>query len=253
MTARPVRVLLVDDQELLRRGLRKLLDIEPGITVVGEAADGPAALALLATEEVDVALVDARMPGMTGVELIGHITREHGGVATVMLTTFDDDEFLFGGLRAGARGFLLKDVAPEELVAAIRTAAGGGTVVDGSVSDRVVAHLPNTAEPVPRPPGGLSAREHEIARLVATGASNREIAARLHLAEGTVKNHISAALRKLACATAPSSPCTCRRASASRPRGTSGRRTSGSAAASRSRRRPARSAGRSPAPTRSCP
>ncbi len=240
MTAAVVRIIVVDDQDLMRRGLHRLLDLEPGIEVVGEAADGFAALQLLATAEVDVALVDARMPGMTGVELITRITRDHPGVAALLLTTFDEDEFVFGSLRAGARGFLLKDASPETLVAAIRTAAGGGTVIDGQVAGRVIGRLgpaepPGGARPAADPgfaaplapgdvrasgpalpsgqtagpggpvagPGGrwiaepLTGREDEVARLVATGASNQEIAGALFVTEGTVKNHVSAALRKL--------------------------------------------------------
>ncbi len=198
MTA-PIRVLLVDDQELMRHGLRKLLEIEPGIAVAGAVPDGQAALELLNHTQVDVALVDARMPGMSGIELIGRIAHAHPRVECLVLTTFDDDEFLYGGLNAGARGFLLKDVAPEALVAAIRTAACGGTVVDGQVAGRLVARLSagSPAVDAPEETAALTGREREIAGLVATGAANREIAARLFLAEGTVKNHVSSALRKL--------------------------------------------------------
>jgi DNA-binding NarL/FixJ family response regulator len=191
-----IRLLLVDDQDLMRRGLHRLLDLEPGIDVVGEAADGPSALRLLDRVEVDVALVDARMPGMNGVELITRITRDRPGVHCLLLTTFDEDEFVFGSLLAGARGFLLKDASPETLVAAIRAAAGGGTVIDNQVAGRVMARLDGAPAPPPASEA-LSAREEEVARLVATGASNQEIARALHLTEGTVKNHVSAALRKL--------------------------------------------------------
>lgn len=205
-----IRVLVVDDQDLMRRGLHRLLDLEPGLTVVGEAADGASALGLLGSVEVDVVLVDARMPGMSGVEVIAHVTRDHPHVHCLLLTTFDEDEFLFGALRAGARGFLLKDASPETLVAAIQVAAQGGTVIDSQVSGRVVARIdggggPPTGNPAGHAPGNqadprngvLSGREDEVARLVATGASNTEIAAALYLTEGTVKNHVSAALRKL--------------------------------------------------------
>ncbi|GAB7046208.1 response regulator [Catenuloplanes indicus] len=188
-----IRVVLVDDQDLMRRGLHRLLDLEPDIEVTGEAADGPAALALPALAEAHVALIDARMPGMTGVELIARLTVAHPAVNTLLLTTFDEDEFIFGSLRAGARGFLLKDASPETLIAAIRSATRGGTVIDAQVSARVIARL-DTPAPLP---ATLSAREEEVARLVATGASNQEIARALFLTEGTVKNHVSAALRKL--------------------------------------------------------
>ena len=193
---RPVRVVVVDDQDLMRRGLHRLLDLEPGIEGVGEAADGESALRLLASVAADVALVDARMPGMTGVELIGRIVRDRPGVEALLLTTFDEDEFVFGSLRAGARGFLLKDASPETRVAAILAAAKGGTVIDSQVVGRVVARLGGA--PAAQPPATvLSAREEEVARLVATGVSNAEIARALFLSEGTVKNHVSAALRKL--------------------------------------------------------
>lgn len=192
MTA--VRVLLVDDQVLMRSGLRKLLEIEDSIEVVAEAADGVEALRAVELHRPQVALVDARMPRMDGVELIGLLSRDHADVAAIVLTTFDEDEYVFGALRAGARGFLLKDVSPDELVAAIHKAASGETVLNGQVAARVVARLKKT-EPEPDPT--LSTREVEVARLVAAGASNREIAERLFITEGTVKNHVSSTLRKL--------------------------------------------------------
>lgn len=196
MTA-TIRVVLVDDQDLMRRGLHRLLDLEPGIDVVGDAADGVTALALLARVTAHVVLIDARMPGMSGIELIGHIVRDHPRVGALLLTTFDEDEFVFGSLRAGARGFLLKDASPATLVAAIRVAAQGGTVIDSHVTGRVVDRLGTEARPAVSPAESLSAREEEVARLIATGASNQEIAASLYLSEGTVKNHVSSALRKL--------------------------------------------------------
>lgn len=198
-----IRVLIVDDQALMRSGLRKLLEIEEGLEVAGEAADGLEALAMVARRRPQVALVDARMPRMNGVELIERMTREHPEVATIILTTFDDDEYVFGGLRAGAHGYLLKDTPPDELVAAIHKASRGETVLDGPIASRVVAELRRTPPPTasgPSPfPGhtDLSARELEVALLVAAGASNREIARRLFITEGTAKNHISSILRKL--------------------------------------------------------
>lgn len=141
------------------------------------------------------------MPGMTGVKLIAHIVRDHPGVGALLLTTFDEDEYVFGSLRAGARGSLLKDASPETLVASILAAARGGTVIDGQVAGRVVTRLDRggaTGEPEHNDSVDvLSVREDEVARLVATGASNQEIARTLYLSEGTVKNHVSAALRKL--------------------------------------------------------
>ncbi|MFC0546106.1 response regulator [Kutzneria chonburiensis] len=188
-----VRVLLVDDQILMRSGLRKLLEIEDGIEIVADVGSGPDALAVVPACFPDVALVDARMPGMDGIELITELTRRHPEIASIVLTTFDEDEYLFGALKAGARGFLLKDASPEELVAAIHRAAAGGTVLSDQVAGRVVAQLRGEAPAQPV----LSSREAEVARLVGAGASNREIAAELFITEGTVKNHVSSTLRKL--------------------------------------------------------
>ncbi|MEV0612727.1 response regulator transcription factor [Nonomuraea sp. NPDC050404] len=214
-----IRVLLVDDQILMREGLRKLLEIEPGIEVAATVGGGEEALSWLAGvpdgEGPRVALVDARMPGMDGVELVARMSAEFPEVAPVILSTFDDDDYIFGGLRAGAKGYLLKDIPPDELVSAIRRAARGETVLGGAASERLVGLLRETLDPaaptqgplaqgalaqglpVQGPPGGLSEREHEIALLIGSGAANREIARRLHITEGTVKNHISSCLRKL--------------------------------------------------------
>lgn len=188
-----VRVLLVDDQILMRSGLRKLLEIEDGIEIVADVGSGPDALAIVPTCRPDVALVDARMPGMDGVQLITVLTRDYPSIAAIVLTTFDEDDYLFGALKAGARGFLLKDASPEDLVAAIHRAAAGGTVLSDQVAGRVVAHLRGESPLQP----ALSSREAEVARLVGAGASNREIAASLYITEGTVKNHVSSTLRKL--------------------------------------------------------
>ena len=201
MRDKPIRVLLVDDQVLMRRGLRKLLEVEDGIEVVGEAADGVEALLLVPETMPDVALVDARMPKMDGVELIRHLSQEHPRVAAIILTTFDDDEYIFGGLRAGARGYLLKDTPPEELVSAIEKASRDETVLGGQIAARVVSELrrrTDLAERTSRPGDEiLSGREVEVARLVGAGATNREIAHCLYITEGTAKNHISKILRKL--------------------------------------------------------
>jgi DNA-binding NarL/FixJ family response regulator len=200
MRRKPIRVLLVDDQVLMRRGLRKLLEVEDGIEVVGEAADGVEALRFIPETRPDVALVDARMPKMDGVELIRRLSQEHPRVAAIVLTTFDDDEYVFGGLRAGARGYLLKDTPPEELVSAIEKASRDETVLGGQIASRVVSELRRTtpAELPPRPEHRvLSERELEVAELVGEGATNREISRRLYITEGTAKNHISKILRKL--------------------------------------------------------
>lgn len=221
MTGEAIRILLVDDQALVRRGLRQLLALEEDVEVVGEAADGQEALDLIAGGTIPhVALVDARMPGMDGIQLIGRLRADHPEIATLLLTTFDDDELLFGSLAAGAGGFLLKDVEPEDLMQAIRSVRGRTMVVDEHMAERLVARLRDgapsavaeadelvteTSDPsaeayIPQgPPGSpaLTEREIEVARMVAAGASNREIADALFLGEGTVKNHVSAALRKL--------------------------------------------------------
>ena len=196
-----VAVLIVDDQILLRQGLRKLLEIEEGIAVVGEAANGVEALEFLSSAAPlpDVALVDARMPLMDGITLIGRMREEYPDVPAVVLTTFDDDELIFGGLRAGARGYLLKDVPPEELVSALRRASRGETVLGGPAAERLVAALDAVPAPAPAPAAAspLSEREEEVARLVGTGATNREVARTLFITEGTAKNHVTSILRKL--------------------------------------------------------
>ncbi|MFI7124263.1 response regulator [Nonomuraea sp. NPDC050153] len=198
---RAIKVLLVDDQQLMRQGLRKLLEIEDGIEVAGEAADGEEALLVAEGCRPDVALVDARMPRMNGVELISHLSARHPEVASIVLSTFDEDDYIFGALRAGAVGYLLKDCTPEELVDSVRRAGRGETVLASPVAARLVAEIrrtpPTPAVPAaPRDGERLSAREAQVAALIAAGASNREIAARLRLTEGTVKNHVSSLLRK---------------------------------------------------------
>ncbi|WP_433213424.1 response regulator [Microtetraspora malaysiensis] len=195
---RAIRVLLADDQELIRQGLRKMLDIEDGIEVIGEAADGEEALRVAGECLPDVALVDARMPRMDGVQFITLLSARYPGVAAIVLSTFDEDDYIFGALRGGAVGYLLKDCTPEELVDAIHRAGRGEMVLASPVVERLVAEIRRT----PVAPGALprqerlSAREAEVARLIAAGATNREIAARLLIAEGTVKNHVSSLLRK---------------------------------------------------------
>ncbi|MBA4116162.1 MAG: response regulator transcription factor [Rubrobacter sp.] len=195
-----IRVLIVDDQALIRQALKTLLDLEGGIEVVGEAADGLAALEMVSETQPDVALVDVRMPRMDGVELVRRLAAEHPRVAAVILTTFDDEEYIFDGLRAGARGYLLKDAFSEELVAAIEKASRGEVFLGGQVASKVVEEFGRLSRsPGERHPGSesLSERELEVLRLVASGASNREIAKKLYITEGTVKNHISSVLRKL--------------------------------------------------------
>ncbi|MEU9834488.1 response regulator transcription factor [Streptosporangium sp. NPDC048047] len=191
-----VRVLLADDQELIRQGLRKMLEIEEGIEVVGEAADGEEALRAAGRCRPDVALVDARMPRMNGVELITLLSARYPAVASVVLSTFDEDDYIFGALRAGAVGYLLKDCTPAELVDAIRRAGRGETVLASPVAARLVAELRRSTTPALPDQERLSVREAQVARLISTGATNRQIADRLLITEGTVKNHVTNLLRK---------------------------------------------------------
>ncbi|MEV4286541.1 response regulator transcription factor [Nonomuraea bangladeshensis] len=189
-----IRVMLVDDQELLRAGFRMVLGAQPDIEVVAEAADGAAALELLATTEVDVVLMDVRMPHMDGVEA----TRRIDGPKVLILTTFDLDEYAFAAIKAGAAGFLLKDVPPDDLLSAIRHVHAGDSVVAPTtlrrMLDRFAAQLP-AQEPVTA--AELTPREREVLLSVARGLSNAEIAARLDVAEATVKTHLGRVLAKL--------------------------------------------------------
>lgn len=186
---------MVDDQTIVRRGLAEILAPERGVEVVGEARDGVDALGKIASLRPDVALVDARMPRMDGVELIERLSAEHPSVAALVLTTFDDDEYMLGGLRAGAKRYLLKDVEPEELVSAIVKADRGETVLGDEVLPRVVSELKRTPSAGRNDP--LSEREVEVASLVGSGATNAEIARALYISEGTTRNHVSKILRKL--------------------------------------------------------
>nr|WP_055508888.1 response regulator transcription factor [Nonomuraea pusilla] len=197
-----IRVLLVDDQELVRAGFRLVLRTQPDMELVGEAADGVAALEVLAAVEADVVLMDARMPRMGGVEATRRIRAEPGPATpkVLILTTFDLDEYAFAAIRAGASGFLLKDAPPEDLFGALRAVHAGDAVIAPSTTrrllDRVAVHLPGDDV------GGgdadaLTAREREVLIHVARGLSNAEIAALLRLAEATVKTHVNRILSKL--------------------------------------------------------
>lgn len=190
-----MKILVVDDQALMRRGLILLLSTVDGVDVVGEAADGAEALARMRVLEPDVVLTDARMPGMDGIELVGRLRQEHPDVPAVILTTFDDEPLVREALAAGAAGFLLKDSSTEDLVSALTAAADGGLVIDPRVA-RAALSTRRKADVV-SPLATLTRAERLVAAEVATGASNAEIAQRLVLAEGTVKNHVSHLLTKL--------------------------------------------------------
>lgn len=195
-----IRVFLVEDQTLVREGIRSLLALDPEIAVTGEAADGAAAVDAIPSSGADVVLLDMRLPRMSGLEVLRALAAAGALPPTIILTTFDDDELLLEGLRAGAKGYLLKDVSLAELVRAIRDVAAGGTAVHPIASERIVRGLeagPDPAFPRLEPADPLTERELEVLRLMTGGYSNREIANALRVAEGTVKNHVSSILSKL--------------------------------------------------------
>jgi DNA-binding NarL/FixJ family response regulator len=196
-----IKILLVDDQPLFREGLRALLSLQADFEVVGEAENGEEALSLARQLHPSVVLMDLQMPVLDGVAATRRLREEQADCRVIVLTTFDDDEIVFDGLRAGAVGYLLKDASSEKLREAIRVAARGESFLQPSVAAKVVSEFARLtdrsvvmAQPLIEP---LSAREHEILRVIAAGASNREIANTLFLAEGTVKNHITNILGKL--------------------------------------------------------
>ncbi|QGQ19835.1 response regulator [Cellulomonas sp. JZ18] len=200
------RVLLVDDQALLRMGFRLVLDAEDDLEVVGEAGDGRAALEQVAALRPDVVLMDVRMPGMNGIEATERLVAEHPGTRVLILTTFDLDEYAFAALRVGASGFLLKDARPAELVAAIRSVASGDAVVSPRVTRRMLELFAPQLPAADAQADGdgvhprlrdLTPRELEVLRHMAEGLSNGEIAATLFLSEATVKTHVGNVLAKL--------------------------------------------------------
>lgn len=194
-----IRVFLVDDQTLVRKGVRSLLSLLPDIEVVGEAVDGSEALTLVPSAAPDVVLLDIRMPKLSGLEVLRRLSSPGRPPYFILLTTFDDAEVLFEGCRAGARGFLLKDVSLEQLASAIRAVADGRSVLQPSITETLLRHLQGLGEAQmgAGPAESLSEREREVVRLMAGGFSNREIGEMLGLSEGTVKNHVSRLLQKL--------------------------------------------------------
>jgi DNA-binding NarL/FixJ family response regulator len=195
----PAQVLICDDQEMMRVGLRMVVDSQPDLTVVGEAADGFQAIAAAAEHRPDVVLLDVRMPGLDGVTAAGRIRAAQPATRILMITTFDFDEYVFAALRAGADGFLVKDAPAAEMLVAIRGVLRGESMVSPSVTRRLLDRFV-TAGPGPLPDARLNRltdREREVLGLVARGLSNAEIAGRLHLGETTVKTHVSRILSKL--------------------------------------------------------
>jgi DNA-binding NarL/FixJ family response regulator len=193
-----IRVLLADDQALVRTGFRLILQV-PGISVIGEAADGSEAAAMALELRPDVVLMDVRMPKMDGVEATRLIRADGGPTRVLILTTFDLDEYVYAALRAGASGFLVKDTLAADLLSAIRVVAAGDAVVAPSATRRLLERYVPVGSPAPAvpDPGVLTEREREVLTLIARGMSNAEIADRLFLSEGTVKTHVSRVLTKL--------------------------------------------------------
>ena len=191
-----IRVLIADDQMLIRQGIRTLLEMDREISVVGEAADGAETVHKVLTAPVDVLLLDIRMPGQDGIAVLRELSARDALPATLILTTFDDSDVVLDGIRAGARGFLLKDVSYQQLLAAIRAVAGGATVFQPAVTERLLRAGGALRIDTEAPREQLTAREAEVVRLMAGGYSNREIARALGTAEGTIKNHVSSILAK---------------------------------------------------------
>ena len=191
-----IRVFLVDDHEVVRRGLRDLLDVEEDLDVVGDAATAGMALAGIAATSPDVAVLDVRLPDGNGVEVCREVRARDPRIACLMLTSFSDDEALFDAIMAGAAGYLLKDIKGNDLVDAVRRVASGDSLLDPSVTGKVLERLRKGDEEDPRLKA-LSDQERRILALIAEGLTNRQIAERMHLAEKTVKNYVSNLLAKL--------------------------------------------------------
>jgi DNA-binding NarL/FixJ family response regulator len=194
-----IKVMLVDDQNLVRKGVRSLLELSEEIEVIAEAVDGAEAIRTIPENQPDVVLLDMRMPGLSGLDVLKELSKADKLPPTIILTTFDDHELVLAGIKAGARGYLLKDVSLAELVNAVKTVAEGGSIVKPAVTQRLLKGLENLQTDFYslEQPDPLTERETEILRLMAGGYSNKEIANSLGVAEGTVKNHVSNILSKM--------------------------------------------------------
>ena len=194
-----IRVCLFDDQTLVRAGIKSLLELSDAVEVIAEANDGVSAIETIPRCKPDVVLLDMRMPGKNGLDVLHALAARNELPPTIILTTFDDDQVVLAGLKAGARGYLLKDVSLDQLVDAIKTVAAGGTLVKPAITERLLAGLSNIENKFAAldQPDPLTERETEILRLMSAGYSNKEIARALDVAEGTVKNHVSNILSKL--------------------------------------------------------
>ncbi len=194
-----IRVCIVEDQTLVRHGIRSLLDLTQDVKVVAEAYDGDEALTVIPKAKPDVVLLDIQLPKRNGIEVLRTLKESDQLPPTLILTTFDDDKLVLEGIRAGARGFLLKDVTLKQLTEAIRTLKAGGTLIKPAITERILRGLEQTKPDFPslNPPEPLTGRETEVLRLMVGGHSNREIADAFGMSEGTVKNHVSSILSKL--------------------------------------------------------
>ena len=194
-----IRVCLVDDQTLVRQGIRSLLELADDVEVISEATDGDEALKVIRNLPPDVVLLDVRMPRRGGLEVLATLKQSNELPPTIILTTFDDQAVVIEGIRQGAKGYLLKDVSLDQLVGAIRTVAAGGTLIQPAITERLVKSADQITNDFPslEPADPLTAREVEVLRMMTGGHSNREIAEALHVAEGTIKNHVSNILSKM--------------------------------------------------------
>jgi DNA-binding NarL/FixJ family response regulator len=195
-----ITLVLADDQDLVREGLRLMLDAEPDLSVVGEAADGEQALAAVRRHDPDVLVVDIRMPQLDGIEATRRLAASGSRTRVLVLTTFDLDEYVYRSMQAGASGFLLKDARREQLAAAVRTVAAGESLLAPAITRRLIEDFcrrPPPSAALPEAAAGLSDRELDVVRLIAAGLSNAEIASRLFLGETTVKSHVARVLAKL--------------------------------------------------------